>query len=425
MNQPTHNALKIFLCHCSEDKPKVRKLYQYLLKQGYDAWLDEENLLAGQDWSLEIQKKIRTTDIVIVVLSEKSVSKEGYVQKEIKIALDAFDEKPENSIFIIPLRLDDCEIPPSLKRLHALDLNKKDSGKKLMDALDARATSIGKNKHLEINAKPVSTHSQQETPNSEIKKEQIKELPTNFGDSNTFLYLASTRFTSLLGSLLAAFTLRLVSGEYYQPNDSSILSNTARLIVNSEFTFALLIVIAMVSSGFEYHYIDSVYLNKIEIPIPLRYFISLPAGYLLGGFADILAALLVPIFLFILGLAIILFLGWIGSETPSNSSSGLDSSKKNIKFIEHNLGEEPSKEFPSFNSKNTIKPYKPKNIIIPIKVNCLSCKGTGNSKMECNACKGTGFSKNGIVKCFHCKGSGKLKCMNCDGKGKVEIGNGL
>jgi len=108
--------LRIFLCHSSQDKTIVRELYQRLLAEGWlDPWLDEEKLLPGQNWDMEIEKAVETTDIVIVCLSKNSVSKEGYIQRELKFVLDIALEKPEDTIFIIPLRLEDCEPPRRLR----------------------------------------------------------------------------------------------------------------------------------------------------------------------------------------------------------------------------------------------------------------------------------------------------------------------
>lgn len=53
---------------------------------------------------------------MIVCLSKSSVNKEGYIQKELKKALDISDQKPEGMIFIIPLRLQSVELP---HRLHS------------------------------------------------------------------------------------------------------------------------------------------------------------------------------------------------------------------------------------------------------------------------------------------------------------------
>ena len=113
-----NRKLRVFLCHASQDKPIVRELYQRLLAEGWiDPWLDEEKLLPGQDWDMEIEKAVEAADVVIVCLSNDVVKKEGYIQKELRFALNIALEKPEETIFIIPLRLNNCFVPRRLKRL--------------------------------------------------------------------------------------------------------------------------------------------------------------------------------------------------------------------------------------------------------------------------------------------------------------------
>lgn len=75
---------------------------------GANPWIDIENLLPGQHWRDEIKKAIRASRYFITVLSANSVSKRGYVQKEVAEAFDILEEFPESEIFIIPIRLDDC-----------------------------------------------------------------------------------------------------------------------------------------------------------------------------------------------------------------------------------------------------------------------------------------------------------------------------
>ncbi|HEX5838117.1 MAG TPA: toll/interleukin-1 receptor domain-containing protein [Anaerolineales bacterium] len=114
--------LTVFLCHASQDKSIVRDLYRQLLATSWiDPWLDEEKLLPGQDWDLEIEKAVEASQAVIVCLSSRSVSKEGYVQKELRKVLDIALEKPEETIFIIPMRLDECELPRRLRAWHYVD----------------------------------------------------------------------------------------------------------------------------------------------------------------------------------------------------------------------------------------------------------------------------------------------------------------
>jgi formylglycine-generating enzyme required for sulfatase activity len=144
----TNRQLRVFLCHSSKDKTSVRELYKKLRAEAWlDPWLDEEKLLPGQDWHMEIEKAVEVTDVVVVLLSNQSVSQEGYVQRELKLALDVADEKPESTIFIVPLRLDDCPAPRRLRGWHYVDYfpaDRKDwAVERLITSLKARAESLG------------------------------------------------------------------------------------------------------------------------------------------------------------------------------------------------------------------------------------------------------------------------------------------
>jgi formylglycine-generating enzyme required for sulfatase activity len=135
--------LRVFLCHASQDKPAVRELYKRLAAEKWiDPWLDEEKILPGQDWNHEIEKAIRSADAILICLSIKSVSKEGYVQKEIKGALDIAAEIPDGTIFIVPLRLEECEVPTPLSKWQWVDLFTPNVHEKLIKSLRLRAGAL-------------------------------------------------------------------------------------------------------------------------------------------------------------------------------------------------------------------------------------------------------------------------------------------
>jgi Leucine-rich repeat (LRR) protein len=135
--------IRVFLCHSSDDKPQIRKLYKKLTNDNVDVWLDEENLIPGQDWEYEISKALDNSDAIIICLSKKSISKEGFVQKEIRFALDKAEEKPEGTIFIIPVLLEDCEIPQRLSKRHYAKLFEKNGYALLLKALNIRGINLG------------------------------------------------------------------------------------------------------------------------------------------------------------------------------------------------------------------------------------------------------------------------------------------
>jgi len=134
--------LKVFLCHAHADREPVRALYNRLIKDGVDAWLDKEKLLGGADWEYEIRKAVRESDVVIVCHSQQ-FNQRGFRQKEVKIALEEADLLPKGEIFIIPVRLEECDVLDDLRRWHWVDLFESDGYEKLMRALRVRAEKIG------------------------------------------------------------------------------------------------------------------------------------------------------------------------------------------------------------------------------------------------------------------------------------------
>jgi TIR domain len=134
--------LRVFLCHASQDKPRVRDLYQLLIEIGVDAWLDEEKLIPGQLWEGEIRKALRSSDAVVVCLSRSSLTKTGYIQKEIRQVLDVADEYPEEAIFLIPARFEDCAMPERFSRRHWVNLFEERGKGLLIRALELRTSQL-------------------------------------------------------------------------------------------------------------------------------------------------------------------------------------------------------------------------------------------------------------------------------------------
>ncbi len=145
----TNRPLRVFLCHSSNDKPAVRELYQKLRAEAWiQPWLDEEELYPGQDWNMEIEKAVEAADAIIVCLSKGSITKEGYVQRELRIVLDFADYKPEGTLYIIPVRLEECEPPRRLRPWQYADYfeGQRERGlQRLLVSLKRRADSLGLN----------------------------------------------------------------------------------------------------------------------------------------------------------------------------------------------------------------------------------------------------------------------------------------
>jgi hypothetical protein len=133
------------MCHSSGDKAAARALTERLRSADVDPWLDDEQLLPGQDWEHEIRGALRASHAVLVCLSHTAVSKAGFVQREIKMALDLADEQPEGAIFVIPVKLEECAVPERLKRWQWVDYFDPDGFLRLLRALTQRAEDMGAN----------------------------------------------------------------------------------------------------------------------------------------------------------------------------------------------------------------------------------------------------------------------------------------
>ena len=101
----------VFLAYAQEDRSKVKKLFRDLKKTGANPWMDCQMLLPGQNWPRAVHQAIEVSDFFIACFSNNSVSKRGHFQSELAFALDLATQFPNDEVFFIPVRLDNCELP--------------------------------------------------------------------------------------------------------------------------------------------------------------------------------------------------------------------------------------------------------------------------------------------------------------------------
>jgi hypothetical protein len=132
--------LRVFLLYARQDEEPVRRLYRRLLKEGADVWWDQAKLLPGQDWAFEIRKAIQRSDVVLACLSKQFNKQGGFRHEELRIALEKAASLPEGETFVIPARLEACDLPEPLRRWQRLDLFEADGYKRLIMILTAWTT---------------------------------------------------------------------------------------------------------------------------------------------------------------------------------------------------------------------------------------------------------------------------------------------
>jgi internalin A len=127
--QAAMSRSSIFLSYCHDNVDTVRALRQDLLEGGESVWWDED-ILGGQDWKLEIRKAMQNAYAVVLCLSRELESRfASGVYPEIRDAIGAYRELAPGNVFLIPVRLSQCEPPPieidatrTLASLQTIDL---------------------------------------------------------------------------------------------------------------------------------------------------------------------------------------------------------------------------------------------------------------------------------------------------------------
>jgi hypothetical protein len=134
----------VFLSYCRDNKDEVAKLRDDLIAADEAIWWDQD-ILGGQDWKLEIRKAMRDAYAVVVCLSKETADRiTTGVYPEVLDAIATYREHAPANIFLIPLRLSECEIPlididatRTLDRLQCVDLFAPDGLQKLVRSLQA------------------------------------------------------------------------------------------------------------------------------------------------------------------------------------------------------------------------------------------------------------------------------------------------
>jgi hypothetical protein len=114
---------KVFISYASEDFLFAEQLFNYLAYHNFIPWLDKKSLLPGQNWDYEIKKALREAHYIILLLSENSVQKRGYVQREFKMVLTFCEEKLDDDIYLVPVKINECNVPVSLSKYQWINFN--------------------------------------------------------------------------------------------------------------------------------------------------------------------------------------------------------------------------------------------------------------------------------------------------------------
>ncbi len=127
----------IFLSYARDDQEAVKLIYEKLKTEGYHPWMDQFDILPGENWERSIRIVVQKAHFFLIFLSDHSVNRRGVLQKEIHAALDAWNTMLTSDIYLIPVRLSDCSIPEELSAFQWVDIFDDLGWDRLLSAIEA------------------------------------------------------------------------------------------------------------------------------------------------------------------------------------------------------------------------------------------------------------------------------------------------
>lgn len=126
---------EVFLSYAHDDFERVKAIYEKLKLSGFKPWMDKFDIVPGEDWHRAIEIAIRRCDFFVPFLSRNSSNRRGIVQTEFRGALERAKEMLESDIYIIPVRLEECEMPEYFGSQQWVDVYEEDGWTKLTKGL--------------------------------------------------------------------------------------------------------------------------------------------------------------------------------------------------------------------------------------------------------------------------------------------------
>lgn len=110
----------IFLSYARDDFERSERLLVDLQSLGYEkVWKDVYEIVGGVEWEPEIRSAMEKHHFVVSCLSNAGLARPRFFRQELDVALGLHAERKAH---LIPVRLDDCQLPSELRPYHYIDL---------------------------------------------------------------------------------------------------------------------------------------------------------------------------------------------------------------------------------------------------------------------------------------------------------------
>lgn len=104
---------RVFISYARVDEQWVKQVEHELRRRGHRIWRDRSDLTGGESWAAEIDEAVSASDHFLLFLSD-AAARSKQVARELALAL----ELDRN---VVPVLLEDCEIPESIRHVNCVD----------------------------------------------------------------------------------------------------------------------------------------------------------------------------------------------------------------------------------------------------------------------------------------------------------------
>jgi hypothetical protein len=118
-SQAATNPISFFLSYSHKDGKFADRFVKDLRKLGHTVWCDDDHIMIGESIRRAIESGIAASRFTIVLVSRSSVQSE-WCQKELDMAIE---DETSKKIKVLPIVIEDCEIPKILRGKRYLEIN--------------------------------------------------------------------------------------------------------------------------------------------------------------------------------------------------------------------------------------------------------------------------------------------------------------
>ena len=133
----------IFISYATPDRDRVLPFFDHLTSHGFNVWIDVRCIKPGQNWDFEIKRALNKASLILIFISNNSCNRRGYVQRELRLALDKINETLFDDIYAIPVLLDDSPVPEQIKSLHCTRASNSNCNAEIEDAIRYQLSRMG------------------------------------------------------------------------------------------------------------------------------------------------------------------------------------------------------------------------------------------------------------------------------------------